>query len=120
MEFIVWVETRLAGKTLGVEEVAKYERCADGIPPEDIGLTLAEGKDLVGQVQRKIVQTQIEILSLAKSLCMHCAGAQHVKDIRTRQIRTVFGKIKVRCRRYIRCICRGGRPTDQPCFGRWG
>ena len=111
MEFIVWVETRLAGKTLGVEEVAKFERCADGIPPEDIGLTLAEGKDLVRQVQRKIVQTQIEILSLAKSLCMHCAGAQHVKDIRTRQIRTVFGKIKVRCRRYIRCICRGGRPT---------
>jgi len=41
---------------------------------------------------------------------MHCAGAQHVKDIRTRQIRTVFGKIKVRCRRYIRCTCRGGRP----------
>jgi hypothetical protein len=74
-------------------------------------LTLAEGKDLVRQVQRKIVQTQIEILSLAKSLCMHCAGAQHVKDIRTRQIRTVFGKIKVRCRRYIRCTCRGGRPT---------
>jgi len=46
MEFIVWVETRLAGKTLGVEEVAKIDHCADGIPPEDIGLTLAEGKDL--------------------------------------------------------------------------
>ena len=24
MEFIVWVETRLAGKTLAVEEVAKF------------------------------------------------------------------------------------------------
>lgn len=80
MEFIVWVETRLAGKTLGFEEVAKLDRCADGIPPEDIGLTLAGGKEVVSQVQRKIVQTQTEILSLEKSLCMHCAGAQHVKD----------------------------------------
>jgi hypothetical protein len=40
---------------LDKSEVAKYERYANGIPPEDIGLTLAEGKDLVGQVQRKIV-----------------------------------------------------------------
>jgi hypothetical protein len=63
MEFIVWVETRLAGKTLGVEELAKFDRCADGIPAEDIGLTLAEAKDVVSHVQRKIVQTQIEILS---------------------------------------------------------
>ena len=27
MEFIVWVETRLAGKTLAVEEVATFDRC---------------------------------------------------------------------------------------------
>jgi len=93
MEFIVWVETHLAGKTLGVEEVEKFERCADRIPPEDIALTLAEGKDLVNQVQRNVVQTQIEIISFAKSLCVHFVGAQHVKDIRTWQIRTVFGKI---------------------------
>jgi hypothetical protein len=111
MEFIVWVETRLAGKTLAVEEVARFDRCADGIAREDIGLTLTEGKDVVSQVQRKIVQTQIRVLSLAKSLCMHCSAAQLVKDVRTRQIRTVFGKIKVTCRRYIRCTCRGGRPT---------
>ena len=42
MEFIVWVETRLAGKTLAVEEVARVDRCADGIAREDIGLSLAE------------------------------------------------------------------------------
>ena len=38
MEFIVWVETRLAGKTLAVQEVAKFDRCATGIAPEEIGL----------------------------------------------------------------------------------
>jgi hypothetical protein len=55
MEFIISVETRLAGKTLAVEEVARIDRCADGIPAEDIGLTLHEGKEVVRQVQRKIV-----------------------------------------------------------------
>jgi hypothetical protein len=105
MEFIVWVETRLAGKTLALEEVAKFDRCADGIVPEDIGLTLREGKEVLRQMQRKIVQTQFQVQGLARSLCMHCSGRQLVKDIRARQIRTVFGKITVACRRYIRCTC---------------
>jgi hypothetical protein len=111
MEFIVWVETRLAGKALAVQEVAKFDRCATGIAPEEIGLTLQEGKDVSKQAQRNIAQTQIPVQSAASSQCMHCSGRQLVKDIRTRQIRTIFGKITVACRRDIRCTCRGGRPS---------
>jgi hypothetical protein len=48
---------------------------------------------------------------LIGSRCMHCRGTLLVKDIRTRRIRTVFGKIAVSCRRYIRCTCQGGRPS---------
>jgi hypothetical protein len=111
MEFIVWVETRLAGRTLAVEEVTKFDRRVAGIVPEEIGLTLQEGKEVLKSVQRNIVQKQIKVQGIASSHCMHCSGAQPVKDIRTRQIRTVFGKITVACRRYIRCTCRGGRPS---------
>jgi hypothetical protein len=111
MEFVVWVETRLAGKTLAVQEVAKFDRRADGIVPEEIGLTLREGKDVLKQMQRNIVQTQIQVQGAAWSCCRHCGGTQLVKDIRRRQIRTVFGKIAVACRRHIRCTCRGGRPS---------
>ena len=46
MEFIVRVETRLAGKPLAVQEVARFYRCASGIEPGEIGLTLEEGKDV--------------------------------------------------------------------------
>lgn len=43
---------------------------------------------------------------------MHCSRTQLVKDIRTRQInRTVFGKITIACRRYIRCTYQGRRPS---------
>jgi hypothetical protein len=40
MEFIVWVETRLAGKTLAVEEVTKFDRCSSGIAAEETDITL--------------------------------------------------------------------------------
>jgi hypothetical protein len=68
-------------------------------------------QNLLKQVQRNIVQTQIQVQGLASSHCIHWSGTQLVKDIRTRQIRTVFGKITVACRRYIRCTCQGGRPS---------
>ena len=92
MEFIVWVETRLAGKTLAVREVAKFDRCA-GIAYEEIGLT------------------------------PQCSSTQIVKDIRRRQIRMVFGKIMVTCRRYIRCTaanftrCCVSRDASPSCAG---
>ena len=34
-----------------------------------------------------------------------------MKDRRTRSVRTVFGAVRVSCRRYLRCTCRGGKRT---------
>jgi hypothetical protein len=45
MEFVIWVETRLAGKTLELCPVASVERSASGIEPEELGLTLQDGQD---------------------------------------------------------------------------
>ena len=44
MEFIVWVETRLAGRNLGLQQVAKLERPSSGAQPEEIELTLQDSK----------------------------------------------------------------------------
>jgi len=107
MEFIVWVETRLAGNTLAVRRVTNFDRRANDPVPEDIGLTLQVGKEILKQVQRNIMQTQIQVQGAACSQCIHCRDAPLVKDIRTRQIRTMFGEITVACRRYVRCTCRG-------------
>jgi hypothetical protein len=73
MEFIVWVETRLAGKTLAVEEVAKFERCASGIVPEEIGLTLQEGKDVLKQVNEK--SCKLKYRSRGQRLAIVCIVA---------------------------------------------
>jgi len=110
MEFVIWVETRLAGRTIELRQVASVERAASGIEPAELGLTLQDGKTVLKQVQAKIVQTQVSILDTAFKHCRDCGRAQRVKDLRHRQLRTVFGAIELRCRRYFRCTCRGGTP----------
>ena len=110
MEFIEWVETRLAGKRLEIHEVAKMDRVATGTGAEELGLTLADGKTVLKQVQQRIVQNQIEVISAAAKPCQHCGRNQRIKDLRTRQLRTVFGVVEVNCHRFVRCTCRGGKP----------
>jgi hypothetical protein len=58
MEFIVWVETRLSGKRFEIQQVAKVERKASGIGPEELGLTLADGKTVLKQVQERKSKTK--------------------------------------------------------------
>jgi hypothetical protein len=107
MEFCIWIETRLAGCILERHNVATVERTTSEIAPEEFGLSLEEGKSLIRQVQARIVQTQIDVLGASERVCILCKRNQHVKDIRSRCIRTVFGRIEVTYRRYIRCRCRG-------------
>ena len=109
MEFRIWVETRLAGGILERELVAQLERPPAGIGPEEIGLSLEEGKTVLRKVQARIVQTQVDALGAAPMQCGMCRQNQHVKDLRTRCVRTVFGAVQVFCRRYHRCLCRGGK-----------
>jgi hypothetical protein len=47
MEFRILVEVHLAGRVLHKQLVAQVEREATGIGPEEIGLTLEEGKTFV-------------------------------------------------------------------------
>jgi len=68
MEFRIWVETRLDGRILERELVSSVERPASGIGPEEIGLTLEEGKAVLRKAQARIVQTQVDMLSAAAAL----------------------------------------------------
>jgi hypothetical protein len=89
MEFVVWVETRLAGRTSEVREVAKIERDASGISPQELGFTLADGKTVLKQVQERMVQTQVEVISAAVRACMHRRRNQRMKDLRSRLLECV-------------------------------
>jgi hypothetical protein len=69
MEFIVWVETRLAGKRLEIREVAKVERRATGIGPEELGLTLADGKTVPEDASaQELLTRRVRILRLPEQI----------------------------------------------------
>src|SRR5215469_13056193 len=119
MEFRIWVEARLAGRVLHRQLVAQVEREATGIGPEEIGLTLEEGKTVLSQVQAGVIHRQVEALQAAHRNCLLCGRKQRIKDRRKRCLRTIFGVVRGSCCRYHRCRCQGGkRVTVWPLNGR--
>src|SRR5260370_9048164 len=122
MQFIVWIETVIAGKSVAVHRVATLERKGVNDPTER-GLTLQDGKAILNGIEQDIVQTQVDLQSGLCRACVHCEQPQRVKDTRKRRLDTVYGRVTVRCRRFVRCTCRGGKarnpsppaPAAHPC-----
>ena len=91
MEFVIWVEIRIAGRAADRQEVAKIERPASLDAMEEIGLTLQDGKTVIKEVQRRVIEMQFEVESKLRQHCLNCQPLQSIKDSRTRSLRTVFG-----------------------------
>ena len=111
MQFVVWIETVIAGESAAVQRVAAVERNGVNAPAE-LGLTLEDGKTILNGIVQDIIQTQVDIQSGLCRACMHCQEPQRVKDTRKRRLDTVFGRVTVRCRRFIRCTCQGGKARN--------
>jgi hypothetical protein len=63
MEWVVKLEARSGWCEVERIEVATINRQLVGLTAEEIGLTLAEGKDLLGELGRLVLQTQMEDLA---------------------------------------------------------
>jgi hypothetical protein len=72
-----------------------------------LGLTLAQGKQLVALVQQEIVTAQSRDHALPRPLCRSCGTACQLKDYRPHQIATLFGQVTLRLPRF-RCAGCGG------------
>src|ERR1700728_261627 len=62
MQFVVWIEMVIAGKSVAVQRVAAVERNGVNAPAE-LGLTLEDGKTILNGIQQDILQTQVDIQS---------------------------------------------------------
>ena len=60
MEWVVKLEARSGWGEVETIEVATIKRRVVGLTAEEVGLTLAEGKDLLGEFGRLVLQTQME------------------------------------------------------------
>ena len=71
----------------------------------DLGLTLAQGRDLLAQVQSRLVSQQAQRWLEQHSRCRRCGQALAHKDTRSIVVRTVFGKMAVPSPRWWVCRC---------------
>src|SRR4051795_8181062 len=100
------VETGVEGSGRSVD-VMMIDRLSDLSDIADLGLTLAQGKQLVALVQQEIVTAQSRDHAVRRPLCRSCGTACQVKDHRPHQIATVFGQVTLRLPRF-RCAGCGG------------
>ncbi len=97
------VETGVDGSGRSVDVMAI--ECSGDIA--DLGLTLAQGKQLVALVQQEIVTAQSRDHAVRRPECRTCTTPCQVKDYRPHQIATLFGQVTLRLPRF-RCAGCGG------------
>jgi hypothetical protein len=72
----------------------------------DLGLTLAEAKQLLRCVQQAVVAAQTEEHGRLRPDRLSCRGGCQVKDRRSRRVATLFGEIVVRIPRFTCVVCK--------------
>lgn len=91
------------GETQIIQEVSKIERSA--LQPENLGLSIAESKTLLQNIQSTLVERQVAEYLAQNSSCLHCEKKLLHKDKRTIVYRTLFGKLNLHSHRLFNCAC---------------
>src|SRR4051795_6692175 len=71
----------------------------------NLGLTLAEGKQLLAQVQQQLVAEQANTHTAFRPDCRSCGGTCHVKDWQPHRIATLFGEVRLKLPRFLCTGC---------------
>ena len=70
---------------------------------ETLGLTQAQAKQLLAELQRHLVQAQMEEYCQSRRHCPRCGAHRPLKDRRPRQLRSLFGTGTVHAPRFAPC-----------------
>ena len=89
------VETGTDSRTRSVD-VLEISRPNDLGDIANLGLTLAEAKQLLARVQQAVVAAQTHQHAVRRPDCSACDGGCHVNDWRLRQVATLFGGVTMR------------------------
>lgn len=106
MERMLKLKARNGWGEVETIEAGRLERRVTGLTTEELGLTLAESKTLLGELGRLVLQTQVEGFVTCARVCGSCLGLRRLRDQRTRKIQTLFGTVTVDAPRISVCPCR--------------
>ena len=93
-----------------IEEVACL--CRGDLMPENLGLTLAEGKTLLAKIQEKMVTQQAAFYSAQQRPCPHCHQPRRHKGFHPIIWRSLFGKLQLPSPRLYTCACQPQQPKS--------
>lgn len=74
----------------------------------EIGLSIAESKDLLQKLQQEIVSTQCMAYCATRTCCPNCGRKLRCKGRSDIRYRTVFGDVTVASPRFYHCQCHDG------------
>jgi hypothetical protein len=106
MEWVVKLEAKTGWGEVETIEVGQIKRRVVGLTADEIGLTLEEGKGLLAELARLVLQTQMEAFTTCARVCCDCLKLRRLRDGRTRKIQTLFGPYTVDAPRISACPCR--------------
>jgi hypothetical protein len=74
-------------------EIALFEKQTER--PEDLGLSIAEGKALMAAVQQRVVDTQAVSWAERQRCCEACGARRHSKGSYPVILMTLYGDVKL-------------------------
>jgi hypothetical protein len=92
-----------------VTEVATLER--EALTEATLGLTLAESRTILAQLQETMVAQQAASYSAAQQTCPACGARRRCKGHHQIVVRSLFGTLRLESPRFKRCSC---QPGDGP------
>lgn len=111
MEWSIKLEARTGWCEVRTVQVGEIDRPSASLTDDRIGLSLDEAKRLLCEVQKHIVQSQVDEQVTRARICSDCLRTRRIRDRRTRTLQTLFGTVKVSAPRLKLCAC-----VDKKCF----
>lgn len=105
MEWTIRLEARTGWGEVTTCEIGALRRGLGDLTADSVGLTLAEAKTLLAEVQQRIVQSQVDEYIACARVCTDCMKLRRLRDRRTRTLQTLFGTVKVAAPRICVCPC---------------
>jgi hypothetical protein len=102
------------GSPGAIDEITAFEKTVER--PEDLGLSLGEGKALTAAVQRRVVEVQVASWTERHRCCEVCGEHRRSKGSYPVVFRTLYGDVKLASPRLHRCPCQdaNGPATVSP------
>src|SRR5258708_979953 len=108
MKIVVRIELITDWGEVSTIEVGRIDRPSQTLDPESVGLSLADGKQLLHNLQQAVIPAQAHEICALRRISRRCHRWTALKDYRQRKVDTVFGTVSFRSPR----LCRA--PVSRP------